>query len=315
MGGEGRWPWERTLITRCRGISCGRSWPSAGPTMACRCGGLEGVASRSLRSTPPSRRPSRSARFGRWPIGAARADRASARAGDRSRTCVRDEVVAMVRERIDQQTVIHTRARQVVATSWRHTTARTVEGQPPDPQLHSHVLLHAAIRRDGKVVAIDSRSWLVHRREVGAAYRTELARELAQLGFADRAGNGPRGALLRNAGRAARAHRPLVLPSLAGKQAIEAGRDRRELLQRRSRRAARPREATERLGASRRQPADAAGGAPHGGIHAARRNVSRPPPTSTGTGLRSPSGWASVIANAERIRRCSQRPQPLPRQS
>jgi hypothetical protein len=71
----------------------------------------------------------------------------------------------------------------LIATSWRHTTARAVNGQLPDPQLHSHVLLHGALRRDRRVVAIDSRSWLVHRREVGAAYRTELARELTRLGF------------------------------------------------------------------------------------------------------------------------------------
>ena len=77
-----------------------------------------------------------------------------------------------------------------MATSWRHTTARAVADQAPDPQLHSHVLLHAAVRRDGELVAIDSRSWLVHQREVGAAYRTELARELAELGFAVRRGVG-----------------------------------------------------------------------------------------------------------------------------
>ncbi|MGN6169077.1 MAG: MobF family relaxase, partial [Solirubrobacteraceae bacterium] len=99
-------------------------------------------------------------------------------------------VVAMVRERIDRDTVIHTRARELVATSWRHTTARAVDGRAPDPQLHSHVLLHAAIRRDGQVAAIDSRSWLVHRREVGAAYRTELARELAAMGFRVERGTG-----------------------------------------------------------------------------------------------------------------------------
>ena len=87
-------------------------------------------------------------------------------------------------------TVVHEKAVGVVATSWRHTTARAVEDQVPDPQLHSHVLLHAAVRRDGRLVAIDSRSWLVHQREVGAAYRTELARELDRLGFMVQRGTG-----------------------------------------------------------------------------------------------------------------------------
>ena len=98
--------------------------------------------------------------------------------------------VPMLRRRVAQDTVIHEKAAGLIATSWRHTTARAVDQQAPDPQLHSHVLLHAAVRRDGKVVAIDSRAWLVHQREVGAAYRTELARELHQLGFDIRRGTG-----------------------------------------------------------------------------------------------------------------------------
>ena len=98
--------------------------------------------------------------------------------------------VAMIRQRVDQQTVVHAKPAALVATSWRHTTARTVEDQAPDPQLHSHVLLHGAVRRDGRVVAIDSRSWLVHRRELGAAYRTELAHQLNRLGFEIERGTG-----------------------------------------------------------------------------------------------------------------------------
>ena len=106
----------------------------------------------------------------------------------------------MIRHRIDQKTVIHGRPTGLIATSWRHTTARAVDGQPPDPQLHSHVLLHGAVRRDGRVVAIDSRSWLVHRREVGAAYRTELARELNGLGFEIQRGTGRGGRYFELAG-------------------------------------------------------------------------------------------------------------------
>jgi conjugative relaxase-like TrwC/TraI family protein len=100
------------------------------------------------------------------------------------------QVVPMIRERVDSNMVIHTNAEGLIATSWRHTTARAVDGQPPDPQLHSHVLLHGAVRGDGQVMAIDSRSWLIHRRELGAAYRTELACELVCLGFAVERGTG-----------------------------------------------------------------------------------------------------------------------------
>jgi conjugative relaxase-like TrwC/TraI family protein len=98
--------------------------------------------------------------------------------------------VPMLRRRVSQDTAVHEKATGVIATSWRHSTARAVEQQVPDPQLHSHVLLHGAVREDGEIVAIDSRSWLVHQREVGAAYRTELGREMARLGFQVRRGTG-----------------------------------------------------------------------------------------------------------------------------
>jgi conjugative relaxase-like TrwC/TraI family protein len=100
------------------------------------------------------------------------------------------EFVPMVRRRVDQDTVVREQAREVLASSWQHTTARAVEGQVPDPQLHSHVLIHGAIRSDGKVVAVESRAWLVHQREIGATYRSELARELRDLGFEVQHGTG-----------------------------------------------------------------------------------------------------------------------------
>jgi conjugative relaxase-like TrwC/TraI family protein len=108
--------------------------------------------------------------------------------------------VAMVRRRVDRKTVLHDTAGGLVATSWRHTTARAVDGRTPDPQLHSHVLLHAAVRGDGRLAAIDSRAWLLHRREVGAAYRTELAHGLARLGFAIERGTGRAGRYFELAG-------------------------------------------------------------------------------------------------------------------
>jgi conjugative relaxase-like TrwC/TraI family protein len=100
------------------------------------------------------------------------------------------EFVPMVRRRVDQDTVVRENAREVLASSWQHTTARAVAGRAPDPQLHSHVLIHGAIRSDGKVVAVESRAWLVHQREIGATYRSELARELRDLGFEVQHGTG-----------------------------------------------------------------------------------------------------------------------------
>ena len=119
----------------------------------------------------------------------ARIEKAHETAIDRALTYATRQV-PMLRRRVAQDSVIHEKATGLIATSWRHTTARAVADQVPDPQLHSHVLLHGAIRRDGQVVAIDSRAWLTHQREVGAAYRTELARELNQIGFAVQRGTG-----------------------------------------------------------------------------------------------------------------------------
>ncbi len=101
------------------------------------------------------------------------------------------EYVPMVRRRVDKATVLREKPAELLASSWRHTTARAVAGRPPDPQLHSHVVLHGAVRHgDGRVVAIESRAWLVHQRELGAAYRAQLAAELGALGFAVEAGTG-----------------------------------------------------------------------------------------------------------------------------
>ncbi|MGI8801436.1 MAG: MobF family relaxase [Solirubrobacteraceae bacterium] len=100
------------------------------------------------------------------------------------------EFVPMVRRRVSAETVVRERAREVLASSWQHTTARAVAGRVPDPQLHSHLLIHGALRSDDRIVAVESRAWMVHQREIGAAYRAELARELAELGFELERGTG-----------------------------------------------------------------------------------------------------------------------------
>jgi len=109
--------------------------------------------------------------------------------------------VPMVRRRVDRATVVREKPAELLASSWRHTTARAVAGRAPDPQLHSHVVLHAAVREgDGRVVAIESRAWLVHQRELGAAYRAQLAAELGGLGFEVQAGTGRGGRYFELAG-------------------------------------------------------------------------------------------------------------------
>jgi conjugative relaxase-like TrwC/TraI family protein len=103
------------------------------------------------------------------------------------------ETVPTVRRRQRGQ-VIEEHARDVVAAEYRHTTARGVlEGDVPDPQLHSHVVITSAIREDGRIVAVASRPVFRSARELGAYYRSALAHELQRRGYAIERGTGKHG--------------------------------------------------------------------------------------------------------------------------
>jgi hypothetical protein len=67
-------------------------------------------------------------------------------------------------------------------------------GMPPDPQVHTHVLLPMARRHDGRVVAINSAALCYGRAEIEAVYHAALATQLADVGFAidRRTGRGKR---------------------------------------------------------------------------------------------------------------------------
>ena len=110
------------------------------------------------------------------------------------------ETVPTVRRRYSGQ-VVEEPAREVVAVEYRHTTARGVlEGDVPDPQLHSHVVITSAVRDDGRIVAVASRPVFRAAREMGAFYRSALAHELGQRGYAVEAGTGKQGRYFEIAG-------------------------------------------------------------------------------------------------------------------
>ncbi len=93
------------------------------------------------------------------------------------------EQVPVVRRRYSGQ-VVEERAKDVIAAEYRHTTARGVSGaQAPDPQLHSHVVLTGAVRKDERIVAVASRPVFRCARELGAFYRCALAEELVREGY------------------------------------------------------------------------------------------------------------------------------------
>ena len=110
------------------------------------------------------------------------------------------ETVPTVRRRYGGQ-VVEEHAREVVAAEYRHTTARGVlEGDAPDPQLHSHVVITSAIREDGRIVAVASRPIFRSARELGAYYRSALAHQLQQRGYAIERGTGKHGRYFEIAG-------------------------------------------------------------------------------------------------------------------
>ncbi len=100
------------------------------------------------------------------------------------------ETVPTVRRRYGGQ-VVEEPARELVAAEYLHTTARgVIDGDAPDPQLHSHVVVTNAVRDDGRIVAVTSRPIFRSRQEVGAYYRSALAHQLSQRGYAIDAGTG-----------------------------------------------------------------------------------------------------------------------------
>jgi hypothetical protein len=111
--------------------------------------------------------------------------------------------VALVRRR-SGGVVRFERARSLLGAEFVHTTSRLARDQEevavPDPQLHSHLVLFAAERKDGRLAAIESRRLYRSAREGGAWYRAKPAVELRKLGLPierrtgrDRRGNRPSG--------------------------------------------------------------------------------------------------------------------------
>jgi conjugative relaxase-like TrwC/TraI family protein len=89
----------------------------------------------------------------------------------------------------------------LLAAEYRHTTARgVIEGDAPDPQLHSHVVVTSAIREDDRLVAVASRPIFRSARELGAYYRSALAHELGQRGYAIERATGKQGRYFEIAG-------------------------------------------------------------------------------------------------------------------
>ena len=85
-----------------------------------------------------------------------------------------------------------------------HTSSRLTRGEEqggvPDPQLHTHVVVLAAERGDGRFAAVDSRELFRSARMNGAWYRAVLAENLSALGLRIETGTGKEGRYFEVAG-------------------------------------------------------------------------------------------------------------------
>jgi conjugative relaxase-like TrwC/TraI family protein len=126
-------------------------------------------------------------------------EEAHAKAVERSMEYLKERV-PVVRRRFSGQ-VAEEQAKDVIATAYRHTSARGVSGaEAPDPQLHTHVVISGAVREDDRIVAVASRPVFRGLREVGAFYRSALAEELAAQGYPIEQGTGKDGKYFEIAG-------------------------------------------------------------------------------------------------------------------
>jgi conjugative relaxase-like TrwC/TraI family protein len=110
------------------------------------------------------------------------------------------ETVPTVRRRYGRG-VVEEPARELIAAEYLHTIARGVmDGDAPDPQLHSHVVITSTVRDDGRIVAVASRPVFRSGHEVGAFYRSALAHELSGCGYEIDGGTGKEGRYFEIAG-------------------------------------------------------------------------------------------------------------------
>lgn len=75
---------------------------------------------------------------------------------------------------------------KLVAAVFRHETARGLEGEVPDPNLHYHfVMCNVCVREDGTTGTLDARKLFARQMKMalGALFRAELSCQLERLGF------------------------------------------------------------------------------------------------------------------------------------
>ena len=101
------------------------------------------------------------------------------------------EQVSVVQRRYNGQ-VVEEHAKDVIATDYRHATARETTVPASDPQERRHVLITGAVRDDDRIVAVASRPIFAARASSCVLSRS-LAQELVREKFAIEQGTGKNG--------------------------------------------------------------------------------------------------------------------------
>jgi hypothetical protein len=192
----GRWVGALALSLGLRRAATSRSC-SASSTAVTRSPGSRWSGSAGRIGSPPTTSPSRR-RVGLCAL--ALADNETQARIEQAHQDAADEALGYVVRHLElvrrgdggqiTETAAEVAAMSFLHHSSRQTEARALHAIPPDPQLHTHILLALARRQDSELVAINSAAVFRGRQEAEAVYHAALAARLQELGFKIQASTG-----------------------------------------------------------------------------------------------------------------------------
>lgn len=94
-----------------------------------------------------------------------------------------EENLAQSRQKINKKSHVQNTKNLIIA-KFRHETARSVDGELPDPQLHTHcVIMNLTQRKDGSWASLHNDQIVKLRQLQDSVYMSVLAKELINLGY------------------------------------------------------------------------------------------------------------------------------------
>lgn len=99
------------------------------------------------------------------------------------RACLLQESVAVRRTYVNKKNIYH-KDINVIQSVFNHETARPVDNQRPDMQIHSHTIMNRyAVNKEGEVYSVDNHCLFQNQKLIGTVYRAELGNGMRELGF------------------------------------------------------------------------------------------------------------------------------------